>query len=375
MNHEPLDIKVIFLNGPSSSGKTSLAKALQAKLPEPYLHIGIDRLIGMMPEHLNSWTGSSKPMSGFSFTQGKDSTGHLISQLQVGPYAEKICDLLQALAITMLNQGFYLIIDEICLRENSFQIWQKILAPYSTFYVGVQASLDVLESREKQRGDRILGSARSQNSVIHQDKNYDLVIDTSRLTISEGADFVLKNLPFSKTQNPYYFQDLTLQDAEKLATSFKKIGWHKPLAGFLTYIKEAETGLRKNIVAKNLEGEVFGYVTVLWESDHPYFQERQIPEIKDLNVLPEFQKQGFGRALLNAAEQAIYQKLGPDQTIGIGVGILKDYGPAQRLYIQEGYIPNGEGVTVNHQALNYGHTGTADDDWVLWMLKKPRKPS
>jgi GNAT superfamily N-acetyltransferase len=311
-------------------------------------------------------------MSGFSFTQGKDSTGHLISQLQVGPYAEKICDLLQALAISMLNQGFYLIIDEICLRENSFQTWQKILAPYSTFYVGVQASLDVLESREKQRGDRILGSARSQNSLVHQDKKYDLILDTSGLSISECADLVLKSLRFSKTQNLSQFQEMTFQDAEKLTASFKAIGWHKPLSGFLTYLKESELGLRKNLVLKNSADQILGYVTVLWESDHPYFQERQIPEIKDLNVLPEFQKQGYGRALLNAAEQAIYQKLGPDQSIGIGVGILKDYGPAQRLYIQEGYIPNGEGVTVNHQALNYGHTGSADDDWVLWMLKTPR---
>ena len=165
------------------------------------------------------------------------------------------------------------------------------------------------------------------------------------------------------------FQDLILKDAEILAGYFKEIGWHKPISGFLTYLQEAEMGLRKNIVAKSLEGEVFGYVTILWESDHPYFQERQIPEIKDLNVLPKFQKQGFGRALLRAAEQDIYQKLGPDQTIGIGVGILKDYGPAQYMYVQEGYIPNAEGVTVNHQALNYGDTKPADDDWVLWMIK------
>ncbi len=163
--------------------------------------------------------------------------------------------------------------------------------------------------------------------------------------------------------------DLNLQDAEILADYFKKLGWHKPLSGFLTYLQEAELGLRKNIVAKNSENKILGYVTVLWESDHPYFQERAIPEIKDLNVLPEFRKQGFGRALLKASEQAIYQKLGPNQTIGIGVGILKDYGPAQKLYIQEGYVPNAEGVMVNHQILNYGHTESVDDDWVLWMTK------
>ena len=36
--------KIIYLNGPSSSGKTTLAKALQESLEEPYLHIGIDKV-------------------------------------------------------------------------------------------------------------------------------------------------------------------------------------------------------------------------------------------------------------------------------------------------------------------------------------------
>lgn len=165
------------------------------------------------------------------------------------------------------------------------------------------------------------------------------------------------------------FADLKLPDAENLADYFEKLGWHKPLSGFLSYLQEAELGLRKNILAKNSAGQILGYVTVLWESDYPYFQERAIPEIKDLNVLPEFQKKGYGRALLKAAEQEIYQKLGKNQTIGIGVGILKDYGPAQRLYIQEGYVPNAEGVTVGHQSLHYGLSSPVDDDWVLWMMK------
>jgi len=44
--------KIIFLNGPSSSGKSSVAKELQKILPEPYMHIGIDAVISMMPDSL-----------------------------------------------------------------------------------------------------------------------------------------------------------------------------------------------------------------------------------------------------------------------------------------------------------------------------------
>jgi chloramphenicol 3-O phosphotransferase len=41
---------IIFINGTSSSGKTSLLKTLQARFPEPYLDMGIDRFIWMLPK-------------------------------------------------------------------------------------------------------------------------------------------------------------------------------------------------------------------------------------------------------------------------------------------------------------------------------------
>jgi len=35
--------EVIYLGGPSSSGKTTLAKAIQDDFDDPFLHIGIDK--------------------------------------------------------------------------------------------------------------------------------------------------------------------------------------------------------------------------------------------------------------------------------------------------------------------------------------------
>lgn len=43
-------VQIIYLNGPSSSGKTTLAKALQHAFDDPFLHVGIDKIIGWMPE-------------------------------------------------------------------------------------------------------------------------------------------------------------------------------------------------------------------------------------------------------------------------------------------------------------------------------------
>ena len=41
---------ILFINGTSSSGKTSLVHALQDCLDEPFLEAGIDKFIWMLPE-------------------------------------------------------------------------------------------------------------------------------------------------------------------------------------------------------------------------------------------------------------------------------------------------------------------------------------
>jgi chloramphenicol 3-O phosphotransferase len=42
-------VRVIVLNGTSSSGKSSIARCLQSLLPEPWLTIGVDDLITAVP--------------------------------------------------------------------------------------------------------------------------------------------------------------------------------------------------------------------------------------------------------------------------------------------------------------------------------------
>jgi chloramphenicol 3-O phosphotransferase len=37
--------RILLLNGTSSSGKTTLVRALQARLADPWLEIGIDRFV------------------------------------------------------------------------------------------------------------------------------------------------------------------------------------------------------------------------------------------------------------------------------------------------------------------------------------------
>ncbi|QSB16235.1 hypothetical protein JQS43_08055 [Natronosporangium hydrolyticum] len=40
---------MIVLNGGSSSGRSGIARCLQAVLPDPWLAVGVDTLLGLMP--------------------------------------------------------------------------------------------------------------------------------------------------------------------------------------------------------------------------------------------------------------------------------------------------------------------------------------
>lgn len=176
--------KIIFLNGPSSSGKTTLAKHLQEKLDDPFLHVGIDTMIAMMPEKLNDWTGKQVD-AGFWWRLTKNEGGEQLAEIQLGPYAQQVSDALKEVVSSLLKSGLNVIIDEVCLSQNSCEHWQKTLANYNVLYVGLKAKTETLESRESQRGDRMIGSAKLQNQHVHTHMQYDLELDTDKLSLED----------------------------------------------------------------------------------------------------------------------------------------------------------------------------------------------
>ncbi len=158
-------------------------------------------------------------------------------------------------------------------------------------------------------------------------------------------------------------------DIPIIVSAFNQIGWNKPASVFERYLKEAEGGERLVWVA-HVHDQFAGYVTLKWRSSYPSFQEQNIPEIMDLNVLPTFRKIGIGSLLLDTAEKEAATR---SDIIGIGVGLYAGddggYGAAQRLYVKRGYIPDGKGVTYNYQPTILG-SYPLDDDLVLWFTKK-----
>ncbi len=178
--------KIIYLNGPSSSGKTTIAKTLQESFSEPYLHLGIDKIIGFMPWKINNWEGGVAPL-GFSWEPAKDPTGHPIYQIKAGPYAKKITRTLKDIAHLLAAHGYNLIIDDVAFGAIEVEEWKSALKNYDVLYVGITTPLEVLEQREQSRGDRFLGSARGQYFKVHENVAYDLEIDTYSHTIEANV--------------------------------------------------------------------------------------------------------------------------------------------------------------------------------------------
>jgi GNAT superfamily N-acetyltransferase len=163
---------------------------------------------------------------------------------------------------------------------------------------------------------------------------------------------------------------LEQSDISIMVEAFQKVNWRKPVSLFESYYLEQKQ-LERIIWLAYLEHQFAGYVTLKWKSRYESFAKQNIPEIMDLNVLPNFRKNGIGSALLNVAEEEAATK---SDVIGIGVGLYGGldggYGAAQRLYIKRGYLPDGLGVTYRYKPAVPGQSYDLDDDLVLWLSKK-----
>ena len=134
-------------------------------------------------------------------------------------------------------------------------------------------------------------------------------------------------------------------DIKDLSRGFISQGWPSREEILTRYFKEQESGEREVLVAE-VDSAVAGYITILPSAKHGPFAE-VYPELSDFNVFEPFQNQGIGNLLLEEAEKRV--KLISDK-VTLGVGLHSGYGPAQRLYIKRGYIPDGTGVWYqNHQ--------------------------
>ena len=158
--------RVIVLNGGSSSGKTGIARCLQAILPQPWLRLGVDDLVDALPPSVLDSD------SGIAFgKQGEVSVGGDFSAAQIAWLAG---------VAAMARAGARIVYDDVFLAGGASQErLREGLAGLDVLWVGVRCDPETAAGREIARGDRVGGMAASQATMVHAGVSYDLEVDTS----------------------------------------------------------------------------------------------------------------------------------------------------------------------------------------------------
>ncbi len=165
---------VIVLNGGSSSGKSGIARCLQAVLPDPWLALGTDTLVDAMPASMQASD------AGIEFAPD--------GQVIVGPEFRMLEAAWIEGVAAMARAGARVIVDEVFLGgADSQKRWQKVLGDLRVLWVGVRCDSAVAAGREVARGDRGIGMAASQADVVHRGVVYDLEVDTEQAESMECA--------------------------------------------------------------------------------------------------------------------------------------------------------------------------------------------
>ena len=157
-----MEKQIILLNGPSSSGKSTLAKGLrdliEERKNEKYVIVSIDDFM-------------------------KLSTEETIYEDDVFDISGDMC--IRASEALKTSPG--VIIDHVITSERIFRQLTDMLGQYSIRFVHVTCPLEVLLKREYARKNRCLGSAESSYTYLFPKNGYDFTVDTSAMAPAECA--------------------------------------------------------------------------------------------------------------------------------------------------------------------------------------------
>jgi len=150
--------KIILLNGASSSGKSTLARGLQARLDEPFWHVSIDHFAaaGVLPK-------------------ARIESGEFPWPAVRPRFFDGFHRCLPALA----EAGNNLIVEHIVETVELMQRLLRLLGRFDVFFLGVHCPLEELERRERERRDRRIGEARADYETTHEFGIYDFEVDST----------------------------------------------------------------------------------------------------------------------------------------------------------------------------------------------------
>jgi chloramphenicol 3-O phosphotransferase len=183
---------VILLNGTSSAGKSTLAKAIQDVMDAPYLLLGIDLFFEAFPQrYLGRLAPDTAPPpqahDGFVWVCA-ESGGRGFRELRVGPVGRRLWSGMRHAAGALARRGNHVILDDVILTHEAITDYLAVLDDVPTLLVGVTCSPAVLEARELARSNRVHGLAAAWLPLVERHAPpYDVTVDTTTSTPQEGA--------------------------------------------------------------------------------------------------------------------------------------------------------------------------------------------
>ena len=179
--------RIIVLNGVGSAGKTSAAKAFQNLATDPFLHISGDAFLDMIAPRM--W-GDAKGIVFRRFEQD----GQPSVKIEMGRELRRLMEGMRASVAALARAGNNCVVDDVMLSPSDQRSYVKACNGLSLHFVAVHAPLTVLEERERNRGDRLIGLSRWQFARVHKGIDYNFEIDTAISSPKEIATAIASAL-------------------------------------------------------------------------------------------------------------------------------------------------------------------------------------
>ena len=199
---------VIFLNGTSSAGKTTLAHALQELLPQPYIHVALDQFRDGLPDKyrgLNSPAGSMGDL-GLNVVPIID-VEKPYTAIRFGQEGKKMLRGMRRAMAAMVLSGNNIVVDDIILSDEFLSDYLEVFSDLKVIFVGVRCPKDAINEREGARPGRFPGTAIGHFDICHAHDHYDVEVDTSVQCPAQCAQAIID---FLNTAEPKAFQQLRL---------------------------------------------------------------------------------------------------------------------------------------------------------------------
>src|SRR5512144_2061605 len=108
---------IIFLNGATSAGKTSIAKGLQARLPALFLHFGVDHMLRKCPPQ---WMETAEGFQLVRLPNGE-------MPIRLGEGARQVLRGWRRMVRAGVDEGLRFIIDDVLFDETLLPGWMAAL--------------------------------------------------------------------------------------------------------------------------------------------------------------------------------------------------------------------------------------------------------